>query len=144
MAALTGDRDTHSRNNCCEGWHQPGQLGSSTIWKGALVVVDATNNARPGITATGHTALGRARHRSVNSGASGAVTVVVDEGTFDWNNGTAGDAILSTTPRGTTLYVIDDQTVGLTSGGGTRSVAGKLFELDTTTGRVWVEMGLKV
>lgn len=65
----------------------------------------------------------------------------VDTGTFYLNSGTGGDA-LTAANLGQTVYVIDEQTVGATNGGGTRPIGGVLVNIDTTQpGGYAVKMG---
>jgi hypothetical protein len=53
------------------------------------------------------------------------------------NNSSDADAI-STANIGADCYIVDDQTVALTNGTNTRSVAGKIFDVDSAG--VWVDM----
>jgi hypothetical protein len=55
-------------------------------------------------------------------------------------NSAGADAITSAN-IGAYCYVVDDQTVALTSAGGTRPIAGKIKSVDTTFG-VWVEFSI--
>jgi hypothetical protein len=60
---------------------------------------------------------------------AGAVTVDILTGTFYLASG-AGSDLLSQSAIGQTVYVINETTVGLTSGGGSRPKAGTLFFID--------------
>jgi hypothetical protein len=74
---------------------------------------------------------------------NGAVTVEVATGSFYLNNGTGADAITQVN-MGAPCYVINENTVGLTSGSGTRPVAGiveTLIQPPNLTGMVGVKMG---
>jgi hypothetical protein len=74
---------------------------------------------------------------------NGAVTVEVATGSFYLNNGTGADAIAQANV-GATCYVINETTVGLTSGSNTRPVAGVVMSLQqppNLTGMVAVKMG---
>ena len=42
---------------------------------------------------------------------------------------------------GATVFLVDDNTVALTNGGGTRSVAGVVWQVDSDG--VWVELGIR-
>ncbi len=54
----------------------------------------------------------------------------IRQGVAKFAAGTGADAIPATTPPGTILYAIDNQTVGIDSAGGTRVPAGKLWYVD--------------
>jgi hypothetical protein len=102
-----------------------------------LVVLNATGYAEPGSTATTLIAAGRAEAQVDNSsGADGALTITVRRGMFRFNN--HSDAV-TRTEIGKSCYIVDDQTVAKTSGTSTRSVAGKVIDLDSSG--VWVEIG---
>lgn len=64
--ALTADRNTKSRPGT--SYSHP-VLAGVTIYAGALVVLDANGWAKPGVTGTGLTAVGRAEVRVSNTGA---------------------------------------------------------------------------
>jgi hypothetical protein len=74
---------------------------------------------------------------------NGAVTVEIATGSFYLKNGTGGD-LIGQANIGATCYVINETTVGLTSGSGTRPAAGvvaSLIQPPNTTGMVAVIMG---
>lgn len=101
--------------------------GSTTIYKGSLVVLDA-GYAAPGRTATGLIAVGRAKATVTNSGASGALVYVeVEPGIFLWDNA-SGDPILVASLEAL-VYITDDATVNITATG--KSVAGRVVKLET-------------
>lgn len=112
---------------------------TTTIYQGALVVLNA-GFAVGGTTATGLIAVGRADEKVVNSGSAGAKRVKVRQGVFPFNNATAGDAC-TTANVGSDVYVLDDNTVTITSTG--RSKAGKLVDI-LDNGQCMVLMGLGV
>lgn len=79
---------------------------------------------------------------SVTGGVSnGDETVDVEEGTYLLGNSAGVDAI-SADDVGHYCYVVDDETVALTSSGGTRPIAGVIREVDSLG--VWVEIGANV
>ena len=132
--ALNKDRNTPTREGA-DVVHPV--AAAKTIYAGALVVLNATGYAEPGSTATTLTAAGRAEERVDNSaGANGALTIRVRRGVFRFSN--HGDAV-TRTEIGESCYIVDDQTVAKTDGTGTRSVAGKVIDLDGSG--VWVEVG---
>ncbi len=107
------------------------------IYAGSLVVLNATGYAEPGSTATTLTAAGRAEVQVDNSsGANGALSITVRRGIFRFTN--HSDAV-TRTEIGKSCYIVDDQTVAKTNGTSTRSVAGKVIDLDSSG--VWVEVG---
>lgn len=64
------------------------------------------------------------------SSVAGTYNAVIDTGSFFLNAGTGADA-MSAANVGATVYLINETTVGLTNGGGTRPVAGVLLNIDT-------------
>lgn len=55
---------------------------------------------------------------------NGSASVYASTGLFERENSAAGDEVLATLPLGWPLYSVDDQTVSLTDGGGTRAFCG--------------------
>ncbi len=109
-----------------------GVATATTIYAGSLVMANAAGFAVPGATATGQFVLGVAILKVVNAGAKGAIEVGVEEGDFEFENSAAGDAI-ATANIGDTVYIVDDNTVALTDGTGTRSAAGKLVGMSVNS-----------
>jgi hypothetical protein len=137
MAALTADRPTPSRT---------GQLlelpaaAAKKFFAGALAARDAAGRATPGATAVGLKGLGRVEAFVDNSaGAAGDKTVRIRFGCFQWVNSAAADAVTAA-DIGNDAYMVDDQTVAKTDGGATRSVAGKVVDVDAKG--VWVRSGV--
>lgn len=105
--------------------------GSVKIWKGSLVA-NAAGYATPFTTATTHKVFGVALETVDNTaGAAGAKNVPVERGVFPFVNSSSGDAIAQA-DVGKLCYGVDDQTVALTDGGGTRSVAGVIEGFEGT------------
>lgn len=135
MSALTADRNTLTKDGRLRSL--PVAAGK-VIWAGALVVENATGFIEPATTATGKVAAGRAEQWVDNTGgADGAVSVRVARGIFAFANSAGGDAI-ARTEIGKTVYMVDDQTVAKTDATGTRSAAGRVFDVDADG--VWVEI----
>jgi hypothetical protein len=133
MAALTGDRNTPRRDGETVS---VGVAGTKSIYAGSLVALDATGYATPGATATTLKGLGRAEAQADNSaGADGDITVGVRKGVFRFAN--EGSDQVTIADVGADCYIVDDQTVAGTDGTGTRSVAGKVFDVDPDG--VWVK-----
>lgn len=111
------------------------------IYEGALLVVDSNGRVKPATTDTGLVAFGVADHHADNTdGAAGAITVLVRKGIWGFVNSAGGDEITSA-DIGQTVYMVDDQTVAKTTGGGTRSPAGAVRMIDQD-GFVLVDIGM--
>lgn len=139
MAALTAPRNTKESQ---QGLHELPVDAGKVCYAGGIGCLDQADGlAKPGVTATTLVALGRIENTADNSaGADGAVKVLVKEGDFWWGNSASADAI-AIDDIGKNCYIVDDQTVALTSGTDTRSIAGKVVNVDATLG-VLVRMGL--
>jgi hypothetical protein len=137
MSALAADRRTNERE--ARIYADP-MAANVSIKAGGLVVLDASGNAKPGVTGTGLIARGRAEEAKDNTGgAAGAQTIKVKSGCF----GYASDGSIDRTSIDKTVYIVDDQTVAATDGTGTRSAAGTLKDLEGsgTTATAWVQIG---
>ena len=133
MTALTKDRNTPWREG--DEFNHPA-AANAVIHAGALVVLNASGDAAPGSTATGLTPAGRAEEAVDNTGgAAGDKTVQVRKGVFRYAN----DGSISRANIGGTAYIVDDQTLAATDGGGTRSAAGEIVDVDADG--VWVKIG---
>lgn len=133
MAALAKDRNTLRRDG---NQMEPLVAAGAVIFGGALVAINAGGYAVPGSTATTLKAAGVAERRADNTGGSaGAIRVRLRKGPHQFANSTSADAI-ALSDIGTDCYIVDDQTVAKTNGTNTRSVAGKVFDVDADG--VWV------
>lgn len=109
------------------------------VFKGALVVLDSSGNAKPAVTGTGLIARGVATAECDNSaGSAGDLDVESKPGIFGFANSASSDEIAAA-EIGDACYIVDDRTVAKTSGGGTRSVAGKVIRIEG--GQVYVQVG---
>lgn len=72
-------------------------------------------------------------------GNNGDKLVVVRPGIYAWKNSSGADAVTQA-DVGSTCYVVDDETVAKTDGGGTRSAAGVVIAVDQDG--VWVRTGI--
>ena len=106
------------------------------IHAGALVVLDA-GLAKPGHTATGLVARGRAERTVDNTaGADGEKRVeILRKRVFHFDNLEADP--VTAADLGAPCFVVDDSTVAKTDGTGTRSQAGNVVDVDPAG--VWVE-----
>ncbi len=135
MAALTEDRNTPHRSADIVSL---GVAGSTKCYAGGLACRNASGYAVPGFTSTTLKALGRFDEQVDNSaGADGAVAVKIRKGVFRFANSSAGD-LITAADIGNDCYVVDDETVAKTDGASTRSVAGKVFDVDADG--VWVDL----
>lgn len=136
MSTLTTERSTNEIANGARSLVLPVK-GSTTIYQGAIVAIDADGYAIPGKKATGLKAAGRAEETVVNTGADGELTVRVTRGVFVFENtATAADKITAADVLGP-CYMEDDQTVTKKATGA--SVAGTVVRVDDDG--VAVEMG---
>lgn len=134
MTALTQDRNTLRRNG---DQMEPPVAAATRIFAGAMVAINASGYAVPGATATTLKAAGVAEHRADNTGgADGDIRVRLRKSVHCFGNSAAADAI-ALTDIGSPCYIVDDQTVAKTDGGGTRSAAGTVFDVDAAG--VWVK-----
>lgn len=134
MTALTQDRNTLRRDGA---QMEPPVAANARIFGGALVAINAAGYAVPGSTATGLASAGVAQHRADNSGgAAGAIRVRLSKTPHQLGNSEAADAI-TLADVGKDCFIVDDQTVAKTDGAGTRSRAGRVFDVDADG--VWVD-----
>lgn len=143
MAALTAERNTPRRGDNAIADLETIKLAAATrIYAGALVCKNAAGNGVPGAAATTLVAMGRAEVSVDNStGLVDTKSIDVRPGTFRWDNSAAADAITKS-EIGAVCYVVDDATVAKTNGTNTRSVAGKVVEVDALG--VWVRTGIGI
>lgn len=129
---LSAPRDTPTR----DGVQFTAPVAANVkIYAGALTVLNASGDAAPGSVATTLKAAGRCDETADNTGgAAGAILVSFRKGIFLYKNAAADP--LTRADINNDCYVVDDESVGRTSGGSTRSVAGKVVDLDAKG--VWV------
>ncbi|MBN9232763.1 MULTISPECIES: hypothetical protein [Phyllobacteriaceae] len=134
MPALGSDRDTKQRSG--EIRELPVK-GATVLYAGAMAAVNAAGLVVPMATALGLRGLGRVERRADNSaGADGALRARVGAGVYRFANSAAADQITAA-DIGNDCYGVDDQTVAKTNGANTRSVAGKIYDVDAQG--VWVK-----
>lgn len=133
MAALSAPRTTPERTG---DKRSAGLAAATKIWQGGIACLNAAGNMVPGSTSTTLKALGRAPSTFDNAaGGAGDVTGEAEAGVFRFGNSSAGD-LIAKADIGADCYIVDDQTVAKTNGGATRSIAGKIFDVDANG--VWV------
>ena len=135
MAALSADRNTPIRT--AEDFEFP-VAAATLIYAGSLVCINASSLATKGAVATTLKTVGIATERADNSaGAAGAIRVKVRRGCFRFTNSAAAD-LIALADIGADCFIVDDQTVAKTNGGATRSIAGKIRDVDADG--VWVQI----
>jgi hypothetical protein len=136
MTALAADINNPRRDGVEYAYPM---AASVTAYMGGLAVLDASGNCKPGVAATGLTAVGIFIEQKTNGATAAAVTVLVSPGVYRFENSAAGDAITKA-EIGDTCYIVDDATVAKTDGTGARSAAGKIVDVDANG--VWVKIGI--
>jgi hypothetical protein len=120
-----------------------GIKGSTTVYRGSIALTASgvlKNSSSPASTDLCWGVVQQCGPESVDTGpgivngssVDGVVSADVATGTFFMASGTSADQ-LSATTLGKTVYVIDEVTVGATSGSGTRPVAGVHVYTETRT-----------
>lgn len=139
MATLTADRYVTRYDDVATGTHGGTLKAAAKIFKGGLVVRDASGYLIKGSTATTLIPMGVAQETVDNtSGANGDKSATLATGAFEFENSTAGD-LIGLTEIGVDVWIVDDQTVAKTNGGATRSRAGKCVGV-TSAGKVIVRV----
>lgn len=134
MTATTIDRATQRRD--AQQFEFP-VAAATDIPAGVIVCVNATGLAVNGATATTLKCVGVSESRANNTGgAASALRVKVRRGCHQFANSLAGDLVVLA-DVGADCWIVDNQTVAKTNGSNTRSVAGKVRDVDAAG--VWVE-----
>ncbi len=127
---LTASRDTPAREGVDVGI---GVKTATTIYRGAMVAVDASGWAVPASDTAGLRVVGRAQSTVVNAGANGAETIVVRRGIFRWANGDT----FTRADVGTLAYIEDDATVQKAASATHDIPVGTIIDVDSDG--VWVD-----
>ncbi|UPJ65241.1 hypothetical protein [Bradyrhizobium sp. 191] len=136
MTALTADRATVRQAD--KQMHDYPMKAATKAYAGAIAVLNG-GWAAPGATATGLVAVGVFEKAADNSaGANGDITGRIRSGVYRFNNSASTD-LIAMTEVGSDCYIVDDNTVAKTNGSSTRSVAGKVVNVDSQG--VWVAIG---
>ena len=132
MTALTQERPTKQRN--ADLFSDPVAAGANLLM-GGIVCLDAAGDAVPGSTATDLTARGIALISADNTaGVAGDLVVSSQNGCWLLDND-ATDTV-DRSHIGGMAYIVDDQTVASPDGGASRSIAGRIADVDADG--VWV------
>lgn len=134
MTALAKDRDTLERNGSTLSLPV---AASVTCFAGGIAARDGNGRATPGAVATTLLGVGRFAETVTNGSTAGAVSVKIEKGIFRFANSASTDEV-KTANIGASCYIVDDQTVALTADSASRSIAGKIFDVDAQG--VWVDM----
>lgn len=132
MTALISERDTPQRSGAIFG---RGVAANAVILKGGLVALNAAGFLVPGSASTTLKADGKANQSAVGTGVNGEVIVEVERGVFRFANSAAAD-LITRADIGNDCFIVDDDQVARTNGGATRSVAGRVEDVDGAG--VWV------
>jgi len=139
MTALAAAKKRDFKRSVYDMYHEFGMSGSTTVYEGGGVVLNG-GYAEPATAATGLVSVGVAQATKTNSGADGAETILVRQGIAGpFASGTSTDAI-SADDVGAACYWSDDDTVNLTDGSATRSLAGTVYAV--TSDGVYVMLAL--
>lgn len=129
MTAATQDRITPRRGACRRS---RGVAASKLCYAGTMAVMNASGFVQPATAATGLVAMGVFKSQYDNSaGADGDQVAECERGVYRFDNSAGVDEI-TLADTGKLFYMVDDQTVALTDGGGTRSPGGIIDDVDGT------------
>ncbi len=119
--------------------HEFGVEEDAILEVGKIACLNAAGFVVPGATATTLTALGIVQKAVDNTdGDDGDLLCKAKPGVFRLANGSAS---ISADDKGSVCYIVDAETVHLTDGGGTRSQAGVIVDVDDDG--VWVSIGFQ-
>jgi hypothetical protein len=136
MTALTAPRNTVRRTGSDRS---VGVAANAVIFSGALVCRNANGFLVPGSASTTLVALGRAEESVTGTATNGEAVCRVAAGVFRWSNSASGD-LITIADIGNDCFIVDDDQVAKTSASNTRSVAGRIIDVDAQG--VWVSTGL--
>jgi len=140
MTALATERLVKGRDDIIRQIPQYGPAkGSTKGYAGGMAVQDANGFVKPATAAAGLVAIGLFSESYDNStGADGAMNVgKIIPGIWPFVNSGGADAI-TIANVGQDCWMVDDQTVALTSNQGARSFAGRIVDVDSSF--VWVRV----
>lgn len=133
MVATTQNRNTPSVSGHRRGYPVAAQ---ALCLAGTIAVIEAGGQVKGGTTAPGLIAVGIFEHLVDNRvGADGEQNAQVLRGFARLENSAAAD-LITVADVGQRCYIVDNQTVAKTDGGGTRSIAGIVDSIDEIG--VWV------
>lgn len=135
MAATTIDRNTQQRS----GHRRAVPVAAATkIPAGVIACISTAGLLVNGSTAVGLKSIGVPQVAIDNSGgAASAIRGEVDTGVYGPFGNSASTDQITLADVGADCYIVDNQTVAKTNGSNTRSVAGRVFDVDAAG--VWVQ-----
>lgn len=129
---LSADRNTRERL----GEDYPfAPAAGQTIYRGAIVALNASNELVRGVAATNLRCLGVAQNSTLDVGYGGVINA--RRGVFQFRNSSAGEAITAA-DIGNTCFIADDDQVSRTNASSTRSACGVVRAVDASG--VWVQI----
>lgn len=134
MTALAADRNTPARSGDTRTFPI---AGATKVFAGALVALNSSGYLVPFSASTTLKTVGRNERTINNTGSAGDLSADVKTGTFRFANSASGD-LITRADIGNDCYGVDDQTVAKTNGSSSRSLAGKIFDVDDQG--VWVKI----
>jgi hypothetical protein len=139
MANLTASRDC---KRLIGDEQSDGVLNAVVIYKGSMVFLTAAGYATPTAAAGLHLRGVAQEYVDNSAGSAGDVNVKSMAGVFEFHNSATTDEI-TIADKGKLCYVVDNQTVAKTDGGGTRAVAGVVKSVSSSASgsKVRVEVG---
>lgn len=134
MTALTQDRNTLRRD--AVQFEFP-VAANAVLYAGSIGCINSAGYAVPGSATATLKTIGRIEEQANNTGGvAGAIRAKFRRGCFCFGNSASTD-LIAITDIGANCYIVDDQTVAKTNGGGTRPVAGVIRDVEPKG--VWVE-----
>ena len=106
-----------------------------TIYRGAIVCLNASNELVRGAAVTGLRCVGAAQNSTLDQAYGGLIQA--RRSTFLFRNSAAGEAITAADIN-SICFIADDDQVQRTNGGGTRSACGIVLFVEA--GGVWVRI----
>lgn len=136
--ALSASRSTPRRGHPIPVLINAPMKAATQGYKGGIACTDASGYFVPGATSTTLRCMGVFMEDKLGGASNGDTRTNVETGIFKFKNSSAGDAIAQS-EVGLDCYIVDDETVAKTSGTNTRSIAGKVLEVESDG--VWVKLG---
>lgn len=131
---LSADRNTPYRAG---DYFEFAPAAGQTIYRGAIVALNASNQLVRGAAATGLRCIGVAENSTLDQGYAGLGRIRAKRGLFRFRNSAAGEAI-TLADVGNTCFIADDDQVQRTNGTNTRSACGVVRDVDADG--VWVQI----
>lgn len=134
MTTLAADRNTPQRD--AVEFEFP-VAAATQLFAGGIACINSSGYLTKGAASTTLKCVGITVEGVNNTGAAAAVSGKVRRGCFRFGNSSDGD-LIALADIGADCYIVDDQTVAKTNGSSSRSVAGKIRDVDASG--VWVQI----